>query len=152
MRELLQSVGDAAQMRLRYSSFSLHLMKGKIDEPSRALRYSNAQAHNTKVPGDVAHRTHCVRTTQPPLLNRSSTLHILLPYNGSDIASYIAFDGRGMRDEYKELEENLQRMQFEGFHLPAEAQELRDGDGLSTSYTYMSEDLRYVAILCGVYP
>ena len=68
MRELLQSVGDAAQMRLRYSSFSLHLMKGKIDEPSRALRYSNAQAHNTKVPGDVAHRTHCVRTTQPPLL------------------------------------------------------------------------------------
>ncbi len=111
------------------------------------MRYSN-----TKVPGDVAHRTHCVRTTQPPLLNRSSTLHILLPYNGSDIASYIAFDGRGMRDEYKELEENLQRMQFEGFHLPAEAQELRDGDGLSTSYTYMSEDLRYVAILYGVYP
>ena len=101
VRELLQSVGDAAQTRLRYSSFSLHLMGGKIDEPSRALRYSNAQAHNTKVPGDVAHRTHCVRTTQPPLLNRSSTLHILLPYNGSDIASYIAFDGRGMRNESK---------------------------------------------------
>ena len=57
-----------------------------------------------------------------------------------------------MRDEYKELRENLQRMQFEGFHLPAEAQELQDGDGLSTSYTCMSEDLRYVAILCGVYP
>ena len=31
MRELLQSVGDAAQMRLRYSSFFLHLMGGKID-------------------------------------------------------------------------------------------------------------------------
>jgi len=95
-------------------------MRGKIDEPgARALRYSNAQAHNTIVPGDVAHRFHCVRTTQPPLLNRSSTLHIFLPYNGSDIASYIAFDGRDMRDEYKELWENLQRMQSEGFHLQA---------------------------------
>ena len=122
MRELLQSVGDAAQMRLRYSSFSLHLMKGKIDEPSRALRYSNAQAHNTKVPGDVAHRTHCVRTTQPPLLNRSSTLHILLPYNGSDIASYIAFDGRGMRDESKGSRKTLKRMRIKKFHLPASAQ------------------------------
>ena len=122
MRELLQSVGDAAQMRLRYSSFSLHLMKGKIDEPSRALRYSNAQAHNTKVPGDVAHRTHCVRTTQPPLLNRSSTLHILLPYNGSDIASYIAFDGRDMRDESKGSRKTLKRMRIKKL-----------GNGLSTS-------------------
>ena len=129
MRELLQSVGDAAQMRLRYSSFFLHLMGGKIDEPSRALRYSNAQAHNTKVPGDVAHRTHCVRTTQPPLLNRSSTLHILLPYNGSDIASYIAFDGRGMRDESKGSRKTLKRMRIKKFHLPASAQSgFRDGE------------------------
>ena len=77
-------------------------MRGEIDEPEvRTLKYFNLQALNTKVPGDVAHRTHCVRTTQPPLLNRSSTLHIILPYNGSDIASYIAFDGRGMRNESK---------------------------------------------------
>ena len=129
MRELLQSVGDAAQMRLRYSSFFLHLMGGKIDEPSRALGYPNAQAHNTKVPGDVAHRTHCVRTTQPPLLNRSSTLHILLPYNGSDIASYIAFDGRGMRDESKGSRKTLKRMRIKKFHLPASAQRrFRDGE------------------------
>ena len=130
MRELLQPVGGAAQTRLRYGSFSLHLRRGKIDEPgARALRYSNAQAHNTKVPGDVAHRTHCVRTTQPPLLNRSSTLHILLPYNGSDIASYIAFDGRGMRDESKGSRKTLKRMRIKKFHLPASAQRrFRDGE------------------------
>ena len=77
-------------------------MRGEIDEPEvRTLKYFNLQAHNTKVPGDVAHRTHSVRTTQPPLLNRSSTLHIILPYNVSDIASYITFDGRGMRNKAK---------------------------------------------------
>ena len=95
------------------------------------MRVFNAQVYNTEVPGDVAHRTRCARTTQPPLLNRSSTLHIFLPYNGSDIASYIAFDGRGMRDEYKDSRKTLKRMRIKKFHLPLPAsaqRRFRDGE------------------------
>ena len=128
-------------------------MRGEIDEPEvRTLKYFNLQAHNTKVPGDVAHRTHSVRTTQPPLLNRSSTLHILLPYNGSDIASYIAFDSRGMKNGSKGLGENWQRMCFKFSTYRQRLKNVRMRDGLSTSCTYRGEKLEVCGdTICGLF-